>query len=960
LSGFILFFSILAQGPRVFAIPEAVTTQSTSAAKSTGAISFQGDIVHLEFSGRSNWDYKVQKQNSKEGGTDIEILVDPLEMDSLKKMKSFQSPIISRVEFEEKGIDGKNKLRLHSTKQIDFFDYLTDQPSRLVVDIYLADNSKNEIAQIDHSKSGFTKKEKTESAISEKAPEKIGKVVLPKKGEKGLSESKRSPAGDVMVVNPEGNPNSNLSNTNKASYQLGIFDGSDPDYDRFNIKDYDIKEESMIQSSGNIYLDFPKIEVPILSWEKINSAGVIYEITPKETNENKEARLLYTLFEKGRSAVFLKTLGWFREKYPQSEYLEILDFMAGEIYLKLWRKDGFEQEYEQTIAKFKEVIKKHPQSPLAERFSIMLGFLAIEKGDFPAAVRMFNSHVESSIGPTNGYSKTVAQLGKGLALSRQGMFGEALEIYQNLAKASKHLELKIEAQYRIADVFVAQARKTYKKEDKQKLYKKVVAQYEEAIKLYPGAEAKYPSSYYNRAEALFSLMDFKKSLDVHREFLKKYPFNEYAVFSLTRIGELLEILGADSNKVIGAFLEASFRFGDNPNIVITRLRLLSKKMRSMNKNEMDNTLKEISSLVEHSEIENIKQFSTMMIAEGFNRRGEPDRSIEYLTQYYRDNITTVDRKAFGKIIEKNYNDKIRAYVENGNSILALKTHKKYVKDWPFFTNRLDMRYYVGKAFEQAGAYDEARKYYLNVLNRVYALKGTLQEKELRVVENVPSDDHLNLRLAEVSFRNRQYKESYQYLRAISKPETLREEDQIERIELAVDLLDQKGDIDSAVRYLSELLRTWSGRPGVVAAPYLKLADLEIRRGNKNEALAALDKIEKLQVDSDSVAISIHVKALEKMAQIYSLKKEFNKAMGVLEKALELYEEKLPQEHNRYQLGELYFGAGKSQKANEIWSQLKDKNGFWYKLAQEKLKDASWSDGYKKYMKRIPAMADVKE
>jgi hypothetical protein len=47
-----------------------------------------------------------------------------------------------------------------------------------------------------------------------------------------------------------------------------------------------------------------------------------------------------------------------------------------------------------------------------------------------------------------------------------------------------------------------------------------------------------------------------------------------------------------------------------------------------------------------------------------------------------------------------------------------------------------------------------------------------------------------------------------------------------------------------------------------------------------------------------------------------------------------------------------------QKAADTWNDFKgDKSGFWKKLAQEKLRSSEWNDEYKKYIKRIPAMAN---
>ena len=74
--------------------------------------------------------------------------------------------------------------------------------------------------------------------------------------------------------------------------------------------------------------------------------------------------------------------------------------------------------------------------------------------------------------------------------------------------------------------------------------------------------------------------------------------------------------------------------------------------------------------------------------------------------------------------------------------------------------------------------------------------------------------------------------------------------------------------------------------------------------------------------------------------------------------LEKYEETRPLSSIRYKLGQIYFKRGEVQKASEVWNEFKgEKSGFWKNLAQEQLKNSEWRDGYKKYIKRIPAMSE---
>ena len=60
------------------------------------------------------------------------------------------------------------------------------------------------------------------------------------------------------------------------------------------------------------------LKMKVSQLDKLMEQEPEYIIHPKETRENKEARLLLTLYERKRYAVFLKTYEYFMNKYPET------------------------------------------------------------------------------------------------------------------------------------------------------------------------------------------------------------------------------------------------------------------------------------------------------------------------------------------------------------------------------------------------------------------------------------------------------------------------------------------------------------------------------------------------------------------------------------------------------------------------------------------------------------------
>lgn len=906
-----------------FSNPEAIPVNSR--------ISYQDETIHLEFSGRKDWDYNVEKKDKKAGGSAVEITLDALDQKSLSEIKNFKAEWVKKVSVDANGADQKTKITLELAVDLDVFDYLMEAPSRLVVDLF------------PNSKKAKAKEAKTaEISEAQKSKQLANKAATTKETKVGA----RNPAtADFLEIEKSGLMN--ISDKKVFENKLaGIFDGADPFYERFSLKDYEVKETSILKSKENYYIPFPNHILPVADWAKIKNAETLFEIMPNDQKDNKHARLLQTLFKNERDQVFLKTYDWFMEKYPESEYKDIIQNMSIQVHLRLWQNEKSANHYDLATQKMKEIVQKNPEHAMAEKYSLLLGILAYEKKDFFNSLRSFQNHSKNALWNKKGsFSNDLAQLGAALSFQSLNQFDEALKVYEELQKSSVFEEMKAEAAYRKGDVKLA-----------ERAFDKAVQFYNDAVTKVPGFQNNFPNAYYNKAQSLFLLDKFRDSLDAYRDFIKKFPQDKLTPFAMTRVGELLDILGADKNKVLGAYLETYFRNGDNPSAVVARLRILSSKMKGMKPKEVSSTVNEILDLAKKSELNGIELFSKVLIAEGYSDRQDYDEALALLIDYYRKNPTTVDKELFSKRIFANIYSKIEKRVGENNFLDALKIYTDYYDTWLKNSNRLDIKYQIGKAYEQGGVYKPAINYYTEVLNKLLAAKGTTAGKELLVKENLPSESELYLRLAHAESQNKNFSKAFDYLKQIKPADTLTEKEQIERIILASDLHDKKGDVDRAILYLTELLKYWKGQPEHVAEPYFVLSQYEQKKGMKKEAIESLKRVDTLMVDTGLVDKNIHRKSLEQLAKIYDSENDFNQAINWYDKLLTQYEPTFPLESTRFRLGKLYFDRGQLQKAQDVWSQFKGKESeSWKKMAQEQVSSNEWKSDYKKYLDRIPAM-----
>lgn len=890
-----------------------------------GEVSRIADATHIEFRGRKEWTYDVQRVNDK---NKVVLQLPAFDQATLTRLSAWQDELISKVEVDKRGPDGSYIVTFTLTEpDVETFDYLTDDPSRLIVDFY---------RQIPAHQPVVVNTEKP-------APPK--KAVSPSKKKDTLGQyqqmtgPQRQPAdvGLIQVDNQGEEAGAGLEQ------MYGAFDGGDPNYDRFRIKDYEIKEESIIASQQNVYIRFPLLKMPSTRLSEVLSNSPEYVIRPRESRENKEARLLLELYGRNRKNIFLKTFDYFMNKYPESDYDEILRQLAAELYFKKWKESSELADFEKAMTLYKYLVEKYPDSPLAERTQLIMAYAALDRGDAVTAlqeIKVFKEKFPESL------EKSYIERAKAEALLTLSKYEEALSIYKNLESSAKEPSMRAEASYRIGDVLYSSGQSL-----------EAVAAYREALKKYPEYEKIYPNAHINLSEALFWRGKYQDSLDHAIQFISLFPSNEFGGYAMTRIGEILDILGADKRRVMGAYLESYFRYRDNPGAKIARIRMLSQRMKGMKERELRESIEEMRKIAEESNLPRASEFFILMAADGLHIRGEYDQANKMLIEYYQKNPTSSNQQAIKDRVVQNITDILREYLEQKDFLTALNFYEKYSSTWLRSVDRVDIPYFIGLAFEQGGVFDRSQEIYQKIGKKIDQMANTLEGKTRNVHEHIPSRDTVSLRLAAVAIEQRAYNNANEFLKEIKEPHRLTKKEQVERIQLLARVAEERGHLNEAKKHLNHLVEEWQSETRLLAPVLLRLARIELATGQESAAIRHVDRVlnEKSLIDEDILASCYEVKGdgLMKLGQDLAAAKSY---MELLDR----FEDKRHLGGVRFKAGQILFDQGDLRGAEQVWARLDpERDALYKKIADERMDQVEWDETYKKYIDRIPAMSGLR-
>lgn len=889
------------------------TLPLVSFAQINGNITKVGDATHIEFTGVKNWDYELTKLSDDQ----VRLLVPKVSSSTVNKLKNWKENLIESFEIKEESVDNKTEIIItlkHS--YVESFDYQVDEPSKLIVDFYI-DNEK--FAE-------YQKKQKILQAKNKKKPKKKVKKAKVSNNKK-YERVDRKPTSEFIQVDNE--------QSKGKVRKTGTYDAADPRFERFRIKDYEIDKKALIASREEVYIRFPILKLQTSYLDEVIKWKPEYVVSRDDTKESKQAQLLQTLFQKNRNASFLKTYDFFVKQYSDSKYQQVLDHMYADIHYKMWQKNKNKFHYDEAVKTYEQLVNKYPDSPLNERTELLLNYTELERGNSLYAIQRFEEFIKKY--PESQYiDKSKFAIAESYIQLKK--YDQANKIYNDLIKNAKNESSKVEATYRLGDISF------YKKN-----YKNAINLYIEALKKYPNAETKYENLNYNLAESLFWEGKYRRALERHIRNLELHPSHEYNAYSLTRIGEILNALGAKKDQIMAAYLESYFRFDGHPGAKVARVRMLKEQMRNMKQKQLSKALEELNQIAQSKDLPKQNEFVNLMIAGGLKNRKEFTKAAKYLIDYYQKHPTTSNLDFFKKRIVSNIADEMHENYKNKNFIENLSLNGKYKSTWLKDNNRLDTKYFMAKAFEVAGVYDESEKIYKELLDKRKSIQGTDNELERSVYEHLPSVDAIQLGLANTKYQNRDYSEAYKYLTSIDTKKLTMNEN-IERLNLLSNVLEEQGQNKLALDKINNLVDLWENNKELQAQALLKKAQLE----NSLKKYKTSEKTAKKALGYKEVENDSNLKA-KLYHQLGNSLYNQNKKMSAVESYLKVLEQNPENVALRYRVGNILFENNDINGAEQMWAKIPAENTMYKKLANEKLNTMKWEKDYKKYIDRIPAM-----
>lgn len=108
-------------------------------------VKFEGETLSFELSGHSNWDYDL-KRVSEKGQSKVQLFVKDIGADFSEAIKNIKNPFVKSIQVKKNAIDADYMVEFTLVNnRVESFDYLTDQPSKLIIDFYKSEADRKSV-----------------------------------------------------------------------------------------------------------------------------------------------------------------------------------------------------------------------------------------------------------------------------------------------------------------------------------------------------------------------------------------------------------------------------------------------------------------------------------------------------------------------------------------------------------------------------------------------------------------------------------------------------------------------------------------------------------------------------------------------------------------------------------------------------------------------------------------------
>jgi tetratricopeptide (TPR) repeat protein len=859
------------------------------------------EVTHIEIPEIIATDYQLTQKGDK-----VELLVSGLNPKSAEKLQRYSDQHIKKIGITKSSSLNKDIVTITlNGKKTQVFDYLTDSPSALSIDFYVDD------------KAATVAEEEVKPAP--KAP--VAAAVRAPASDEFLQST---PFIEIVKEGKDGSSKTKGIRTKKEFLEeiKGILD--------FDLARVLFKFDSIIETRGKIFIKFPVLINQNTQLAEIVKKKVFYQVEEADDEETKLMLRTKELFSKNDLKSFLRAKEVYIRKFPNTKFMEMLMFMEGDALYDLSKAEKSKTLLEQSLNVYDAVVNRYPESPLAERTTLFTASLRMDLGEYMGAIRNLRTYVKK-------YEKSPLRDNMEIYLAhcllRVHENNDALKIFERLM-SSNDPEVKRQATYEVGDVY-------FEKKD----YKKAIDFYTAAFTAFPEGKKEFPNAYFNKAEAEFIDERYKESLETFKAFLVNFGQHPYANYAWTRMGEILEIADEPGKKWAGYYNEGVFRFQKTNGGAISKIHLLSHQMMEAEERRLSILLDEMRSLEKEIKLPQADEFVAFNIADAHFDRGNHKAATDELISFFKKVKIPSYADKFHRRIGRGISYQIRDMLAAGKVEEAFKLFEIYDSLWFKKSERIDFSFLKGLAFEKSHVYKKALKEYAVFADK---FKSLASPEEVIVVEQLPAIDDIYMRMANCHFQLKDLASAREFIAKVNVTK-ITPDRQDQAYLLQAQIADAGGQKDAVNTYLAQ-----------IKADTLESVAFKVRMLEKDkkytEAIAVTDGYLEKNKPKPAEKFALLRSKLGLLEKIGMNDKYYNFSSRLFD---EYKKTKFDFDSEKYKLGLHLSEQGKTKEADEVWATIQD-GSMWKKLATESSTEKKWNGTYKKYIERIPAMAESKE